>query len=375
MRVIAELVITIRSLGWSYVCFISCFVGVSGLLCKVGSVWFLRYHKAMNHKMVLGGLLLWLVACSSSSTLLPSDSAGFDCDPQTNPACCGMDASCTICDDVTTGLAPDQCRYLESLFVTTGGNNWTNKDGWRTDNKPCDWFGVSCNANVVGRIELSSNNLVGSMPRGMEALTEMTALSLADNQLTGSIPSQIGQLERLGSLVLSDNQLTGSIPPQIGDLSRRLIAFSLANNQLSGEIPKEIGNLVNITSLQLNNNQLSGEIPKEIGNLLSLQELNLFDNQLTGSIPTELTSIRILQSIRLQSNQLTGAIPQQVTNLIALRHLVLSGNGLSGEVPSGLKDLNLLDTLLLAGNSCFTSSDAALTAFLEARDPDWNNGC
>ena len=53
-------------------------------------------------------------------------------------------------------------------------------------------------------------------------------------------------------LNLSHNQLTGSIPPEIGNLTN-LTYLNLESNQLTGSIPSEIGNLTNLTELKLYN--------------------------------------------------------------------------------------------------------------------------
>ena len=85
-------------------------------------------------------------------------------------------------------------------------------------------------------------------------------------------------------LDLSSNQLTGSIPPEIRNLTN-LTYLNLSSNQLTGSIPSKIGNLTNLTSLWLFNNQLTGEIPSEIGILTNLNYLYLHNNELTGIIP------------------------------------------------------------------------------------------
>jgi Leucine-rich repeat (LRR) protein len=73
-------------------------------------------------------------------------------------------------------------------------------------------------------------------------------------------------IENTTELNLSNNELTGSIPPEIGNLTN-LITLGLDDNQLTGSIPPEIGNLTNLTGLWLGRNQLTGEIPESICDL------------------------------------------------------------------------------------------------------------
>jgi len=64
-------------------------------------------------------------------------------------------------------------------------------------------------------------------------------------------------LNNLTYLDLSNNQLAGSIPVEIGDLSN-LNELWLSNNQFIGDIPPELGDLSNLTNLRLHDNNLSG---------------------------------------------------------------------------------------------------------------------
>ena len=133
------------------------------------------------------------------------------------------------------------------------------------------------------------------------------------------LPSDVWKLTNLTYLDLSRNQLTGSIPPEIGNLTN-LTYLNLGFNQLTGSIPPEIGNLTNLTYLGLYLNQLTCSIPSEIGNLTNLSELFLYNNQLTGEIPESLCDLNIgwVSSIlfNISNNQLCPPYPSCVEDYV-----------------------------------------------------------
>ncbi|KAI4334852.1 hypothetical protein L6164_013561 [Bauhinia variegata] len=84
---------------------------------------------------------------------------------------------------------------------------------------------------------------------------------------------------------LSKNNLTGSIQPELM-LLVGLISLNLSQNHLRGTIPQEIGQMKNLESLDLSMNQLFGEIPQVMASLSFLEYLNLSFNNFIGRIPT-----------------------------------------------------------------------------------------
>ncbi|XP_056689846.1 receptor-like protein EIX2 isoform X1 [Spinacia oleracea] len=85
-------------------------------------------------------------------------------------------------------------------------------------------------------VDLSCNNLIGSIPEGITNLTYLRNLNLSYNHLSGQIPMSIGCLKSLESLDLSRNKLQGTIPISMGAIFS-LESLDLSYNNLSGQIP------------------------------------------------------------------------------------------------------------------------------------------
>lgn len=232
------------------------------------------------------------------------------------------------------------------------------------------------NLSLLNRISLASNHLTGSIPGDLGRLALLQWLGLGNNELSGPIPFQLGSLTALVSLGLSGNNLSGSIPESLGSLSG-LLYLHLDQNQLSGPIPPELGNPGRLILLRLTGNQLSGEIPWNLAKSQYLQVLDLDHNQLTGGIPAW-TSAPSLGRLILSHNLLTLPIPPELGNLTALKELDVSHNRMPGPVPSTITNLVHLGEsgysgqwLVDFGYNALWTDDPAVTAFLDAKDPDW----
>lgn len=198
---------------------------------------------------------------------------------------------------------------LVALYDATNGDGWNDNTGWGniTTSTLCNvpMAGVICDGGVVTELDLKNNNLVGTIPAAIGALTNLKVLKLRSNKLTGTIPPEIGNLINLEIL-------------------------SLRSNELDGPIPTELENLTALTELYLRTNELSGTIPAGLGKLTQLTALSLRSNRLTGTIPTELGNLTLLERLFLRSNVLHGEIPSTFINLQNLipDELHLGFNGL-----------------------------------------------
>ncbi|KAL2967345.1 hypothetical protein AAZX31_16G171100 [Glycine max] len=106
------------------------------------------------------------------------------------------------------------------------------------------------------------------------------------------------------SIDLSSNKLLGEIPREITSLNG-LNFLNLSHNQVIGHIPQGIGNMGSLQSIDFSRNQLSGEIPPTIANLSFLSMLDLSYNHLKGKIPTG-TQLQTFDASSFISNNLCG---------------------------------------------------------------------
>ncbi|KAG2650166.1 hypothetical protein PVAP13_1NG148738 [Panicum virgatum] len=174
---------------------------------------------------------------------------------------------------------------------------WSNQIG------PCNWTSVTCNATV---------------PHGhgrSDAVQVVTNISLPACFLEGTLDQlHFEDLSELSVLDLSNNNLNGSVPPSIGNLTK-LTYLNLSNKQeiggLSGHIPATIGMLENLETLDLGYNNFAGPIPSSLGNLTRLVHMDLSYNLLSGRIPHELGMIHSLKLLYLSSNSFNGSIPRE----------------------------------------------------------------
>nr|KJB45942.1 hypothetical protein B456_007G339300 [Gossypium raimondii] len=121
--------------------------------------------------------------------------------------------------------------------------------------------------------------------------------------LKGRVDEYSTTLGLVVSICLSTNRLVGEIPKELGSLVE-LQSLNLSRNLLIGNIPDEIGNM-ELESLDLSMNQLNGEIPSSFSNLNFINYFNVSYNNLTGRIPTS-TQLQSFENLSYMSNHLCG---------------------------------------------------------------------
>ena len=306
-------------------------------------------------------------------------------------------------------LDTDALVALVGLYTSTGGKDWTNNENWLSQAPLGAWFGVT--TDVDGRVtelDLSENNLSGSLPSNLSKLADLKKINLKGNAgLLGPLPESLTGLS-IESLNLSGTELCAPASSEystwmngIGDISGvdacsdvhpdwetlvtfyyetngpnwrentnwlsampidewygvgtdasgRVTSLHLGRNNLLGSLPPVLGNLARLENLVLNGNELSGAIPRELGDLAFLKVLDFGYNMLSGTIPEALFNLSNLKYLRLTRNQfLTGPIPPEIGNLTKLEFIDFYDNAFSGSIPSELGKLKSLKELILSRN-------------------------
>ena len=250
-------------------------------------------------------------------------------------------------DEVSLQFCSDR-DVLVALYEATDGDNWLESENWLSDAPIGTWYGVYTDEN-----------------------DRVIELDLSENDLRGTIPTELGNLTKLEALSLQKNRLRGTIPPELGNLSSLTLLF-LYSNQLDGSIPTELGKLAKLEQLALSWNRLDGTIPVDLGNLVSLEVLALSGNRLRGTIPADLANLVNLQALALSDNVLTGTIPPQLDRLTGLGWLYLASNRLAGCVPEAWRDVeeNDLDEV---GLPICTDKDALIALYQATDGANWVN--
>jgi Leucine-rich repeat (LRR) protein len=195
-------------------------------------------------------------------------------------------------------------------------------------------------------LDLSSNELHGSIPNAFRNMTSIESLFLYNNNFT-SIPSWFNDFENLTLLDLSSNGLHGPIPESFRNMTFIESLMLSANNLTS--IPSWIAELKTLVYLDLTENRLTLKeffLSSIITNMCNLQELYLSRNKLKGELMghSKLSGcIRYdLEVLDLQNNHISDRLPNWLGQLENLNYLHISSNFLHGPIPLSIGNLSKL---------------------------------
>jgi hypothetical protein len=62
-----------------------------------------------------------------------------------------------------TEIPQSECEALVALYNSTNGPGWLDNTNWLETTTPCSWYGVLCSGGHVYDVDLSSNQLSGTI--------------------------------------------------------------------------------------------------------------------------------------------------------------------------------------------------------------------
>ncbi|CAD6227952.1 unnamed protein product [Miscanthus lutarioriparius] len=241
-----------------------------------------------------------------------------------------------------------------------------------------DKLSLLCRIGMLVELDLSSNQLIGSLPASFSSCRSLEVLDLGSNQLFGDfvvtviskmsslrvlrlpfnningtnpLPALAAGCPLLEVIDLGSNLLEGEIMPDLCSSLPSLRKLLLPDNYFSGTVPLSLGNCSNLESLDLSFNLLVGHIPSQVILLPKLADLVMWANNLSGEIPDVVCSNSTrLETLVISYNNFTGVLPPSITSCVNLIWLSLAGNSLTGNVPSGFGNLQKLAILQLHKN-------------------------
>ena len=128
----------------------------------------------------------------------------------------------------------DQRQALINIYNKTGGDEWTRKTNWKSSKPLEEWQGVLVKEDEVIALLLPFNNLSGTIPSDdIVCLAGLKKINLSSNNLSGSISETFADLDELKFLSLSRNNLSGTIPEVLCEnyKNRTYIVFSYLFNE------------------------------------------------------------------------------------------------------------------------------------------------
>ncbi|CAI5499330.1 unnamed protein product, partial [Closterium sp. Naga37s-1] len=179
------------------------------------------------------------------------------------PAQAVQDMQCSGSSQTSMGDATvNALLALKTALGVTGtawGSGACTVEGFSSGS---DWLGVACDylGNVVS-IDLTSQNLKGSMASDVSTLTSLTRLTFDSNLFWTPLSSFVSYFSSLSNLVVLDlqyNWFYGTLPAYLLDLPN-LTSLALGGNYLTGTVPKPTS--TTLSKLALNQNFLTGTVP------------------------------------------------------------------------------------------------------------------
>ncbi|HTJ48126.1 MAG TPA: hypothetical protein VL443_01635 [Cyclobacteriaceae bacterium] len=133
----------------------------------------------------------------------------------------------------------DEYSALMALYNSTQDSAaWLHTTNWgNSSTSLSNWYGVTLDASgYVKEVDLSNNNLNGTIPAEVGNLCHVTDLNLSNNKIKGNIPATFANFINLNNMWLNDNQMTGIIPDYVLSAPGNRVSYvNLSYNKFYGK--------------------------------------------------------------------------------------------------------------------------------------------
>ncbi|XP_074318370.1 receptor-like protein EIX1 [Silene latifolia] len=210
----------------------------------------------------------------------------------------------------------------------------------------------TCPQKALLYLQLTGNQVWGSIPDNIGAFSSLRKLNVAQNQLNGTITQSLGKLTMLESLDLSSNSLNGTLTTtHLSNLSKLRYLFFESNTEIVVNISADWIPPFQLDMLILRSCKIGSYFPRWITTQKHLSMLDISNASISDTIPISFWNSSLWSGIThldMSRNMINGTIPDVSFVFDNLPQIDLSYNFLEGTIPSFLR--NNVSTLHLNNN-------------------------
>jgi Leucine rich repeat len=269
-------------------------------------------------------VLVLFYACGGEEWSITTKS-GDNVDQESHVETCQWDF--VACDDIKfivelklsnrrlIGQIPNEVQLLSSLQTldlsanflrgTLSNDLWQGLSTSLSTHRTCLHHALSSRLRLTNKthfphtrtavLQLSNNELVGSIPSTLAQLAALTTLDLGVNSLTGALPTELARLTRLETLYVNNNYLTGPVLPDATSVAwPQLVRLNIDETQLDGTLASSIVEQWSDTlqELYIGRSAVEFTIPASL-NLPQLTTLNIASPASGGPFPNVVDMLQL----------------------------------------------------------------------------------
>jgi hypothetical protein len=117
--------------------------------------------------------------------------------------------------DMNESISIADSTLLANIYVSTNGDNWTNNEGWNTA-PIAQWYGVVVDGLKMVKVNMSNNNLVGTVDADFIQISALDTLNLSNNRLS-DVPA-LDKIAGISSIDISQNLLSFGVIEEFANL-------------------------------------------------------------------------------------------------------------------------------------------------------------